>query len=104
MSDLDGRSTETETETLVRVVGQLARAVERLDERVNGRLDAFEQQVMKRLDRAEHQVDEIGSGLAVVLKRSDDTKKKLPVLPTGFKSWLSVWIGGSTRKSSDLTP
>lgn len=101
MSDLDGRADETPMETLIRVVDKLGRSVERLEERVNSRFDSFEKQVNQRLDDAEHQLDEIGGGLAVVLSRSEDTKKKLPAFPTGYKSWLSVLTGGLLRKKSD---
>ncbi len=100
MSDLNGRIEETPIESLIRAVDQLGRSVERLEKNVNGRLDAFEQQVTKRLDDNEHQLDEIGGGLAVVLSRSEDTKKKLPAFPTGFKSWLSVLTSGFGRTKS----
>jgi hypothetical protein len=100
MSDLNGRIEETPIESLIRAVDQLGRSVERLEKNVNGRLDAFEQQVTKRLDDNEHQLDEIGGGLAVVLSRSEDTKKKLPAFPTGFRSWLSVLTSGFGRTKS----
>ena len=96
MSDLNGRADETPIESLIRAVDQLGRSVEHL----GGRLEAFERQVTKRLDDAEHQLDEIGGGLAVVLSRSEDTKKKLPAFPTGFKSWLSVLTSGFGRTKS----
>lgn len=48
----------------------LIRAVEQLSLEVRG--------MSKRLENLEDQVGEIGGGLAVVLNRSSDTKKKLP--------------------------
>lgn len=100
MDDLNGR-TETPIESLIRAVDQLGRSVERLDSNLNGRLDSLERQVTKRLDETEHQLDEIGGGLAVVLSRSEDTKKKLPIFPVGYKSWLFVLTGGLLKTRSD---
>lgn len=95
--------TDTPIESLIRAVDQLGRSVDRLENNLNGRLDAFERQVTKRLDDAETQLDEIGGGLAVVLSRSEDTKKKLPAFPIGYKSWLSVLISGLRKTKSEST-
>jgi hypothetical protein len=82
----------SDSEELIRAVERLSLTVERLDGRLGSRFKAFEDEISNRLETVERQVDQIGGGLAVVLKRSEDTKKKLPVLPTGFKSWLSASV------------
>ena len=52
------------------------------------RLEANE----KRLERVETRLAELGGGLAVVLARSEDTKKKLPVWGDLSRSGLfPVW-------------
>jgi hypothetical protein len=89
-------------EELIRAVERLSLTVERLDGRLDSRFKAFEKEISDRLETVERQVDEIGGGLAVVLKRSEDTKKKLPVLPTGFKSWLSASVEDLNRTRSVL--
>jgi hypothetical protein len=90
----------SDNEDLIGAVRKLSLVVERLDKRIDSRLGALEKEISDRLGTVEHQVDEIGSGLAVVLSRNEDTKKKLPGLPIGSKSWLSVMMASLTSKQS----
>jgi hypothetical protein len=89
-------------EELIRAVERLSLTVMRLDKRIDSRFQAFEKEISDRLETVERQVDEIGGGLAVVLSRSEGTKKKLPALPTGFKSWLSASVADLNHTRSVL--
>lgn len=94
MTDLDGRTSEAED--LIRAVHKLSLAVERLASHVDSRFDAFERQMSDRFETVEHQVDGIGSGLAVVLKRSEDNREEIASHKKKLPGWRGLFALSTT--------
>ena len=75
-------------------IEQLIREVSKLTYSVEG--------MINRVQEIEDHVAQIGSGLAVVLSRTEGTKKKLAALGPGYRRWLSVLIRDSAEMRNGL--